>query len=451
MRTPDLTVGRNLQMYVSVKLVEPAPAEGVHLTVTSDDPRKALVSSSVDKVGSASITLTVPRGNYNSPEFFVQGLADAGTVTYTVTSPGMEAAKGKVTLAPSTIAIIGPSKQSLVQTTPKGTTTKLTLVAASLDSTMKVMDEQQIAGGSSFTVSIDNSRPEVGKLGQSKLTLKGGESEVFTSFTPGGEGKSTLSLVLPEGFRIPANYSTVVATVQIPGIAVADELTIGKDLQMPGIICLGDPAPPEGLSLTLTSSDPSKLVFSTSDEKLGTGTITIKVPAGAATAQYYMQSFSDSGMTTYQATAAGYRPRIGHVTFAPSGIIVGFSNYGPPDEAAVLRRIGDHEERSFYTSMEETKKNPVHLMVWSAYLDGGLVADITVQSLRPGVSVTVNLSSGTPSVGKVQSPVTIPASSNHAVSEFTAVGIGESIITIDTPAGFTRPKNAVYVPAFVVK
>jgi hypothetical protein len=451
LKAPDLTVGRNLQMYASVKLPAPAPPEGVQVTVTSDDPKKALISPATDKAGSASITLEVMKGLYTTPEFFVQGLADTGTVTYTVTAPGIEPAKGKITLAPSTVAILGPSKQSTFQTTPRGSTMRLTLVTASLDSSMKVLDEQQIAGGSSVTVRIDSSSPGVGKLGQSRLTIKGGESEAFTTFVPADEGKSTLSLVLPDGFRAPANYSSVVASVQKPGIAVADELTIGKDLEMPGILCLGDPAGPEGLALTLTSSDPSKLLLSTAEEKLGVGTITIHVAPGAGTAQYYMQSLSDSGVATYEATAPGYRPRVGHTRFAPSGIIVGFSHYGPPDEAAVLRRMGDHEERSFYTSIEDSKKSPVHLMVWSAYLDGGLAADITVQPLRPGISATVNLTSANPAVGTVESPVTIPPGSNHGVSLFTPLSPGQSVITIDTPAGFSRPKNAVYVPAFVVK
>jgi hypothetical protein len=451
LKAPDLTVGRNLQMNAIIGLPEGAPPEGVQLTVTSDDPRKALLSQSVDKAGSASITLTVKKGFHRSPEFFVQGLADNGTVTYTVTAPGMGEAKGTVTLAPSTIAILGPSKQPSFRTTPKGVARKLTLVAATLDSSMKVSAEQQIAGGSSVTVSIDNSHPEVGSLGQSKFTFKGGESLALTTFTPAREGTSTLSLVLPDGFRTPANYSTVVASVQMPGIAVAEGLTIGKDLQTRGVIALGDPAGPEGLVVTLTSSDPSKLLLSTASDKLGSGMIAIHVPPGASSAEYYLQSLSDSGTVTHEATAPGYRARVGHTTLAPSGVIVAFASYGPPDEAAVRNRRGEGQERSFYTSVENSKKNPVHLAVWSAYLDGGLAADFTVQALRVGVSVTVNLTSSDPTVGTVESPVTIASGSSHNMTLFTALSPGETVITVDTPAGFSRPRNAVSVPAHVAK
>ena len=81
---PDVTVGRNLQMYASVKLPEAAPRAGLSLTVTSDDPTRLLLSKAPDQAGSASITLTVNSGFVYSPEFWVQGLADNGTVTYNV-------------------------------------------------------------------------------------------------------------------------------------------------------------------------------------------------------------------------------------------------------------------------------------------------------------------------------------------------------------------------------
>lgn len=264
------------------------------------------------------------------------------------------------------------------------------------------------------------------------------------------EGKSTLSADLPAGFHASADYANVVVTVERPGIAVADDLKIGKDLQMPGIVCLGDAAGADGLEVTLTSDDPGKLLLSESPDKTGSRSITLKVPSGGVTAQYYMQSLSDSGTVSYQATAKGYRSREGHVIFAPSGMIVAYSIYGPPDEAAVLQQIGEHEDRAFTTSLADAKKRPVRLGVWSAYLEHGLAADFTVQPLRPGVSATVNLKSSNPSVGTVESSVTIHSGANTAETRFTPLTVGQSEISIDTPAGFTRPKNAVRVPVSVV-
>jgi hypothetical protein len=446
---PDLTVGRNLQMDASVKLPEAAPRAGLSLTVTSDDPTRLLLSKAPDQAGSASITLTVNSGFVYSPEFSVQGLADNGTVTYNVNVDGVGTAKGKVTLVPSAIVIMGPFKAPSFRTTPRGRPSKLVLISATLDSSMKVSQEQMVAGGTRVTVRIENSHTECGTLNESAVTLMGGEAETTTYFKPAAEGNATLTPVPPLGFRASADYASVVATVEKPGIAVAEGLIIGKDLQVPAGIALGEPAGPEGVKVTLTSSDASKLLLSTAEDKLGSGTITLTVPPGQFTANYCLQALSDTGLVTHQATAPGFRTRIGHTQLAPSGVIVGYSNYGPPDEGAVKQRIGGHEERSFYTSLADSKKNPIHVMVWSAYLDSGLAADFTVQELRPGVSATVMLKSSDPAVGTVESPVTIHSGSNRAASRFTPMKPGKTVISIDTPSGFATPKNAVYVPAFV--
>jgi hypothetical protein len=91
------------------------------------------------------------------------------------------------------------------------------------------------------------------------------------------------------------------------------------------------------------------------------------------------------------------------------------------------------------------------LVVWTAYLDAetGRAADITVQPLRPGVKATVNLTSSNPAVGTVQSPLTIEPGRDHAISVFTAVSKGVTVISIDTPAGFITPKNATAIPVNV--
>ena len=48
---PEIKVGRNLQAIASVILPQPAPAEGLPLTITSDDPARVLFAAP-DKAGS---------------------------------------------------------------------------------------------------------------------------------------------------------------------------------------------------------------------------------------------------------------------------------------------------------------------------------------------------------------------------------------------------------------
>jgi hypothetical protein len=107
--------------------------------------------------------------------------------------------------------------------------------------------------------------------------------------------------------------------------------------------------------------------------------------------------------------------------------------------------------REFFASLADAKVHPVEVGVWTAHIDpaSGRAADITVQALRPGVTVTVDLKSSNPTVANVESPLTIKAGTTHAVSRFTPLGEGKTIISINTPDGFATPKNATFVPATV--
>jgi len=449
---PDLTVGRNLQMYATVRLSEPAPPAGTKLTLTSEDPKRLLLSEAPDKAGSASITLTVRPRSSESPEFWAQGLSDNGAVSYTAAGAGLGSVKGTVTLTPSAIAILGPFKLPSFPTTPRSDPSKLTLVTAALDSSMKVLEAQQVAGGSRVEVRIVNSNPEAGSVGDSVLTLTGGASEASTYFRPAAEGRATLTPEPPRGFSTPAEFATVIAMIEKPGLAVADDLFLGKDLQAPGVLCLGESPGPDGLKVTLTSSDPGKLRLSAREDQLGAASITLTVPPGQLTAQYYLQSLSDAGAVTYAASAPGFRSRVGRVTLSPSGMIVAYSRYGPPDEAAVLQRTGANDDRRFYASLSDSKEHPIYVVVWSVHLDPetGLAADFTVQPLRAGASATLDLKSNNLAVGTVESPLTIPSGANHVVSRFTPLKLGETVISVSTPPGFSTPKNATSVPATVI-
>jgi hypothetical protein len=449
---PNVTVGRNLEMYTSVRLPQPASEPGVQLTLTSDDPSRLLLSAAPDKPGSATLSLTVRAHLSETPEFWVQGLADSGEATYTISAGDIGSAKGTVKLAPSAILILGPSRVPVYPTTPRGSAIRVTILSAALDSSLKVVGEQSVAGGSPLEVTLANSNPQVGTLGASKLILEGGSSTTRTSFQPSAEGDSVLAAVQPHGFTAPAEYAKVTVSVGKPGLSIVGELYLGKDLQMTGVLCLGEPAPPGGLKVTLTSANKA-LLISDGEDKQGSASVVITVPAGQLVANYYLQALAESGEVTYQAEAPGFKSRTARIGLAQSGVIVASERYGPPDEAAVKRRVGPDNSREFYASLADAKVHPVQVGVWTAHLDpiNGKAADITVQALRPGVNVTVALQSSNPDVATVESPLTIKSGATHAVSRFTPVSEGRTIISINTPDGFTTPKNATSVPATVSK
>jgi hypothetical protein len=311
--------------------------------------------------------------------------------------------------------------------------------------------EQSVAGGLHLDVALANSNPLVGRLGDSKLTLEGGSSTARTSFQPAAEGDSALAAIPPQGFTAPAEFAKVTVSVAKPGLGIVGDLYLGKDLQMTGVLCLGEPAPPGGLKVTFTSADSAKLLVSAKEDELGSASVTITVPAGEFVAQYFLQALADSGEVTYEAQAPGFRTRTARIGLAQSAVIVASERYGPPDESAVKRKGGVDVPREFFASLSDAKVHPVLIGVWTAHIDppSGRVADITVQALRAGVSVTVALKSSNPDVATVESPLTIKSGDAHVVGRFIPVGEGKTIISINTPEGFATPKNATSAPATV--
>ncbi len=448
---PNVTVGRNLQTSVSVRLPEAVGESALQITVTSSDPSRLLLSTAADKAGSAAISLSVQPHFVNIPEFCIQGMADSGTVTYTVSAGIMGAAKGTVTLTPSAILILGPSRVPKFPTTPRGTPARITIVSAALDASRKVTDEQQVAGGLELNVTLANSNPTAGKLEVPKLTLGGGLSTAKTSFTPAAVGETVITPVQPSGFTASTEFASVIMAVAKPGLAPVGEVTLGKDLQIPAVLALGEAAPPGGLKVTMTSADGSKLLLSAKEDQLGSPSLTLTVPAGQLIATYYLQGLGNAGTVAYDSAAPGFRSRTAEIELAPSGFIVAYESYGPPDEAAVRRKGAYSNSREFYASLSDAKVHPMHVTVYSAHLDPDTkrAADITIQELRPGVTATVFLESTDPAVGTVESPVTIGPGASQAKSLFIPMDKGRTVITVSTPAGFSTPANATAVPATV--
>jgi hypothetical protein len=368
-----------------------------------------------------------------------------------VSAEGLGSAKGTVTLARSAVVILGPLKAPKFTITPRGLPARLTLVSVALDGSGQVAGEQPLAGGSQIEVAISSSNSGIGKLRASSLAIPGGSSTAMTWFDPAGEGETVIQPVQPQGFTAAGQYASVTAAVAKPGLAVVTDAYLGKDLQLGGAVCLGEAAPPGGLEVTLTSSDPARLVFSARADAPGSGTLRLQVPAGQLTVPYFLQGLGDAGDVAYEATAPGFRSRTARIGLTPSGVIVAYDPYGPPDEASVLRKSEISDDRAFSASVADARQHPVKLVVWTVHLDRetGRAADITVQALRPGVTAKVVLRSSDPAVGTVESPLTIAPGTDHAVSRFTPLSQGRTVISIDTPAGFTAAKNATKVPATV--
>jgi len=446
---PNATVGSNLEVPAKIKLDEPAPDEGLEITLRSVDPNLLRISTAANKLGTASLVIRARPGNSESQEFWLQALGSSGSVTYTANAPGRGGGSGTVTLAPSAILLWGPYKVPKFQTTTGAVPSKIRLIAGRLDASLKLSEVQAVA--TDVSVEVSNSNTSAGRLADSPVAISAGEASAATLFQPAGEGDVTFAIKAPPGFSVPAEAATVTASVRKPGIFVSDDLFIGENLEVGGALALGEFAPAGGLTVTLTSADPTRLLISTSKTEPGSKSVQLKILPEGINASYFLQALGSSGEVEYTATAPGFRSRTGAVKLAPSGITLTPYFQGPPDEAQVLQKLTSDGTHGF--QMKESEQTPMKLIAWTAQLDPKThrSADITVQPLRAGMSLTVLLRNSNPAAGKMASEITITGGSDHGSVDFTAASAGMTEISVVTPENFTGSANSTKVIGTVRK
>jgi hypothetical protein len=454
---PTANVGSNLETYVSVRLSEPAPEPGLDITLRSSDPAKLLFSKLPDQPGTVLIVVRVRPGFSESQDFWVQGFGSPGTVSYTASAAGFSTENGIVTISPSAVTIRGPWGGTPFVTTSGSPPSRINLIAVRLDTaTLKVAEQQYIAAGISLRVDVISSNPAAGTIAESPLEMAGGTSTAATLLRPAGEGETSLSVRarlknnLASGLSVPAEFATVLAQVQKPGMSVSEDLVIGKNLQVAGVLALAEPAPASGLDVTLVSDDPSRLVLSDSPTTIGTKSVTLKFLPGKTFERYSLQALGDSGTVTYTATAPGFRSRTATVELTPSGAVITLASQGPPDEAN-LRRKQPVETPPFSFATDLSQPRPTRLVVWTLQLHPVTLqgADVTAQALRPGLSLTVPLANSNPAVGTIPSSITIQGGSGHGIGEFTPLSVGSTEISVMTPQGFSPSANSTKLIAIV--
>jgi hypothetical protein len=328
-----------------------------------------------------------------------------------------------VSLAPSGFVLYGPFGLGAdFFTTPGAGLSGLTVYPALLDSTMNVVELQQIRGGLSVDVDIASSNALVGTIAASPVRFTGGAAYADTQFQPAISGSTVLSINTPAGYSVPSRHSSLTATVRAPGIGVEDGVVIGKNLQAPGTVLLGEPAPSSGLSLTLTSNS-GQLLLSASPTTAGSASITINIPAGQSSAPFVMQAFAESGTATYTVTAPGYGSRSATVSFAPSGIVIA-GPLGPGFPLSMPVSAGSQE-----------------VTVSTALLHPDTGSYVMSQPLAGGTDLAVSLTSSDSAVARIQSAVTIRGGTDSVVMPFTLLSVGSVTLSVETPAGFTTPRH----------
>ena len=102
--------------------------------------------------------------------------------------------------------------------------------------------------------------------------------------------------------------------------------SVGHNLQTYATVALSAPADSD-VTMTVTSSDPSRLLIAKHPEAKGSASITVTVRAKyRESPEFWLQALGSSGDVPYSVTIPGFEPGKGTVTLAPSGIAISGPN-----------------------------------------------------------------------------------------------------------------------------
>jgi hypothetical protein len=209
-RISDQNVGRDLQVERRIRLEVAPPAPGVDVTIEVVDPSVALISTDPTFAGTTSITFPLVTGTY-TPLIYVQGLALGQGTELRISAPGYDQWITTVQVVDSGFYIWRPS--GAFTTTTAASNTAIQVRAATLDSLHRVVENQRLRGGVSFSVDVISSVPSVGVITVSPLVFTGNSDYLSTAFDPIAVGTSTISITQPPGFTPPLGRTSIVATV----------------------------------------------------------------------------------------------------------------------------------------------------------------------------------------------------------------------------------------------
>jgi hypothetical protein len=345
----SLTVGQNLQVPVTITLT-PAPTSNVTINIVSSSPN--LMLGSPDVGGSSSLEAMISSGT-NTISTYAKALTGSGTATITARIAGYREGSGTVTFAPSGFVLAGPNGIGASFDAYQRGSTTLTVHVGELDSSGLFVKSSEIRGGYSISVPIASSATNVGTVSPESVTFSGGMSNATATFQASSTvlGATTLTVGSPYPFATPATGASLVATVKASGIIPCNPttgVTVGKNLQARCTVSLTSrttaPVP-----VTITSSDDSRLKFSTTPNGPTSKVITFTIPASQIESpDFYVHAYADTGSAPYTAAATGYGSIQAPVNFARSGLVIvtpGGANRGKS------RKDASNENSSLYRGL----------------------------------------------------------------------------------------------------
>ena len=420
---------------VSGAIVLPAaapmiPGQTMNFPVTLSTPAGAggvvvSLASSGGAVSVSPLTVTVPAGQTQSATVPLLTAVSVGSANISATGTGYTSASRTVTVAaapPALVIASSGSGQSALVNTSFGSP----LVALVRDGQGNAMSGVTVTfsapfSGAGASLSATTGVTNLSGLASSALPVANGMAGAYVV------SASVAGVASPATFSL-TNTAPVVPPPSGGGgggggnsISLAP-VTVGQNLQTLMTLTLPNVAPAGGQRVTIASSDPGSVLVAGRPTDAGSSQLTSNVGEGSATASFYVQGLTSSGISNVTVTSAGLNSGVGTVTLAPSGFVLS----GPNSPAT----------QSFTLGLGSN----VGLTVSAARLDGSLNFAES-QQIRGGLSVQVSITNVPGLVGAlVPNTVTIAGGNASAAATFSAVGSpGIALLTAVGPTGYSLP------------
>jgi hypothetical protein len=406
-------MGKDTYMELSASLLPyiVGPQANVPVTITSGDPSRVLLSSSADATPAASVTKTLIAGKTVTDTLSIHALDNRGLVPLTISAPGYSSGTLTIALSDTIFSFTDyPSSpiRSLIQNGPQSIGIVFRVSPPSLPPAVQYSSYNlSIRPGASIPLEVRSSDTGVLAVDTPQVLVTPGKTTFAAVYRPLGPGSATLTLTPPPGY-LPGTINAVTINVESARLTLGSSVLVGRDLQQQASV--GAEAPfKQNTPVILTSSDPSRLLLSTSPTTPGSGTIAVLATPNSG-AQYWLQALSDSGSVTVSATADGYQAGSLTVNLAP--IAAMFTNLSAT--------------QTLYTN---SAAQTIGVMIGP--LNSNLTLAGSYQGPRPGVDFTVGIRS---SDTAVMSPTVTSlrfTDGNQQQIQVRPIGAGTAILSLD--------------------
>jgi len=281
-------------------------------------------------------------------------------------------------------------------------------------------------GAGTRTITLQNSNPSSVVVPASVswaddgLQTNRSYSAFFQNATPPQSGSAIITIPTGGGQTGNASYPSTTVTVAAPLINMSCFGSIGFNLQMACQITFA--AVPSARTMTISSADPS-LLISLNQNTQGSQVVAPTLSAGSTSILVYLQSLASSGSVQVSASMASYNTANQTFTLLPSGFYA-------------------------WSSGNISVGQSAQISVYSAVLQAGTFQRITEQTVRGGVSYTIQLQSSNPSITNGTPLPDFVMNSTSSVSGTKTVqgnAAGVTVLSPIQPAGHVQTPTYTYV------